>query len=276
MTRARRASSARILRLRTRRSSSVRSSGVNVTAIWRYTVPVRFTQKATSAGARPKHDLARSLTLGNQLTVTPKVEAPSRSDTGLVAIGKTRSASCAQHDVRCGAAAAGTPGERHLASAGGGAESDWRIRWRGAPARTDENHHLVRRFTGSIGAYSSDADEVPAVRNARYSQRGRRAKKLQGPITEAATAASLEEVAKHRARRGRPSKRDRAACPRENIRTSGCLRSHPGHVQRLGEGGAGASSAGGPGSLRSRSTKSSMDTVYVPRAASYLTHDTVG
>src|SRR4029450_7363742 len=40
MTRARRASSARILRLRTRRSSSVRSSDVNVSAIWRDSVPV--------------------------------------------------------------------------------------------------------------------------------------------------------------------------------------------------------------------------------------------
>src|SRR5215207_1435954 len=40
ITRARRASSARILRLRTRRSSSARSSVVNVSAIWRQTVPV--------------------------------------------------------------------------------------------------------------------------------------------------------------------------------------------------------------------------------------------
>src|SRR5207253_6973604 len=40
ITRARRASSDRILRLRTRRSSSVRSSVVNVSAIWRQRVPV--------------------------------------------------------------------------------------------------------------------------------------------------------------------------------------------------------------------------------------------
>src|SRR5204862_2396636 len=40
ITRARRASSDRILRLRTRRSSSVRSSVVKVSAIWRQRVPV--------------------------------------------------------------------------------------------------------------------------------------------------------------------------------------------------------------------------------------------
>src|SRR5262245_31767073 len=40
MTRARRASSDRILRLRTRRSNSARSSVVNVSAIWRHSVPV--------------------------------------------------------------------------------------------------------------------------------------------------------------------------------------------------------------------------------------------
>jgi len=38
ITCARRASSARILRLRTRRSSSVRSSSVNVSAIWRWSI----------------------------------------------------------------------------------------------------------------------------------------------------------------------------------------------------------------------------------------------
>ena len=40
ITCARRASSARILRLRTRRSSSVRSSVVNVSAIWRGSIPL--------------------------------------------------------------------------------------------------------------------------------------------------------------------------------------------------------------------------------------------
>ena len=58
--------------------------------------------------------------------------------------------------------------------------------------------------------------------------------------------------------------------------TSGRLPRYPCHAQRLAGGGAGASSAGGPGSLRSRRTKSSMDTVYVPREVSYLTHDIVG
>ena len=41
-------------------------------------------------------------------------------------------------------------------------------------------------------------------------------------------------------------------------------------------GVGGASIAGGPGSLRSRSTNSSIETLYVSRTASYLTHETVG
>src|SRR5438093_916058 len=54
ITRARRASSDRILRLRTRRSSSVRSSVVNVSAIWRQRVPVLLHAiQATSEPAAP-------------------------------------------------------------------------------------------------------------------------------------------------------------------------------------------------------------------------------
>src|SRR5688572_28930962 len=65
ITRARRASSARILRLRTRRSSSVRPSVVNVSAIWRQTLPVllqsvqatRLPVVETTGGINPDQDI---------------------------------------------------------------------------------------------------------------------------------------------------------------------------------------------------------------------------
>src|SRR5690606_39187285 len=62
ITRARRASSARILRLRTRRSSSARSSVVNVSAIWRQTVPVLLQSvQATSGTYELRHADAEAM-----------------------------------------------------------------------------------------------------------------------------------------------------------------------------------------------------------------------
>src|SRR3954470_20685044 len=61
ITRARRASSARIFKLRTRRSSSARSSTVNVSAIWRQTVPVllQSVQATSEADGQESPDNAR-------------------------------------------------------------------------------------------------------------------------------------------------------------------------------------------------------------------------
>src|SRR5204863_5350389 len=73
MTRARRAVSDRIVRLRVRRSSSVRSSVVNVSAIWRRRVPVlRQAVQATRlahVSAGPEYDMTTADTAARILIV---------------------------------------------------------------------------------------------------------------------------------------------------------------------------------------------------------------